>query len=367
MNSNLGQLLTIGFEAAEMSPQLAALLTRIQPGGVILFARNIQSADQTFNLLRQCRDRVSTPIFTAVDMEGGSVDRFRNIFGRAPSAADVFASAKRPLFRKHGRLIGTCCRALGFNTDFAPVVDLAFEVSRNVMASRAVSADPRQAVIYAREFLGGLLAAGVIGVGKHFPGLGEANLDTHHELPSVHKPFRKLWEEDIYPYRAMRREFPMILVGHANYAQVTRDTRPASLSRKWIAEVLRKKIGYRGLIVSDDMEMGGVLKAASIEEATIEFIRAGGDLCLICRQEEFVARAFEALVKEAEKDRTFARRAAESVKRILAFKKKSSELRRTSAPPDPAKVQQLSAQLQAFTAQVQPATSRAISRARRAQ
>lgn len=361
MNANLGQLLTIGFESVEMSPRLGALLARVQPGGVILFARNIQSADQTFDLLQQCRERVATPIFTAVDMEGGTVDRFRNIFGRAPSAADVFASRKPSQYRKHGRLIGSCCRALGFNTDFAPVVDLAQEASRNVMASRAVSADPRQAVAYAREFMAGLHAAGVIGVGKHFPGLGEADLDTHHELPSVRKPFRKLWEEDIYPYRVMRREFPMILVGHANYARVTRDAKPASLSKKWITDVLRRKIGYRGLIVSDDMEMGGVLKAASIEEATIEFIRAGGDLCLICRQEEFVTRAFEALVREAEKDRKFARRVAESVARILAFKKQSAQLRRTFSSPAPAKVQQLSAQLQAFTAQVQPATSRPIS------
>ena len=162
-------------------------------------------------------------LFTCVDMEGGRVDRFRNVVGPAPSAADVFATGDRKLFRKHGKMIGETCRALGFNTDFAPVVDLAFEASRTVMSSRAVSADPKQAVIYAREFLAGLRSAGVLGAAKHFPGLGEANLDTHHELPNVEKSWKKLWDEDIYPYRAMRRELPMILVGHANYPAVTHD------------------------------------------------------------------------------------------------------------------------------------------------
>ena len=118
-------------------------------------------------------------------------------------------------FANTARLIGESCRALGFNTDFAPVVDLAFEASRNVMSSRAVSADPKEATVYAREFLAGLRSAGVLGAIKHFPGLGEANLDTHHELPSVEKPWKKLWGEDIAPYRALRRESPLVLVGHA--------------------------------------------------------------------------------------------------------------------------------------------------------
>ena len=170
------------------------------------------------------------------------------------------------------------------------------------MSSRAVSPDPKQVIIYAREFLAGLSDEGVIGAAKHFPGLGEANLDTHHELPSVDKSLRRMWDEDLIPYRTMRRELPMVLVGHANYPAITKDGTPASLSKKWITDILRKKIGYRGLIVSDDMEMGAVLKTTPIEKVTVEFIRAGGDLCLICRQEELVVRGYEALLKEAERD-----------------------------------------------------------------
>ncbi len=352
LHRNLGQLLIVGFDGTEISPRLRALLTRLQPAGVILFARNIKGAEETFRLLKDCRACVSEPLLTCIDLEGGRVDRFRNVLGPAPSAADVFATRDRRLFRKHGEIIGQSCRALGFNTDFAPVVDLALAVSRAVMSSRAVSADPQQVVIYAREFLAGLRSAGVVGAAKHFPGLGPANLDTHLELPVVRKAWKQLWQEDMVPYRALRRQLPMILIGHANYPAVTRDGLPASLSKKWIGDILRRKIGYRGLIVSDDLEMGGVLKAAPIEEAAVEHIRAGGDLCLICHEEDLVTRSYEALLAESERDGRFARRVQESAARVLAFKKKSAELKRRMATPGPKKVQQLSRQLWEFSEQV---------------
>jgi beta-N-acetylhexosaminidase len=352
LQHKIGQLLIIGFDGTEMSPGLAALLTRVQPAGVILFARNITGGEQTYKLLKDCQACVSTPLFTAVDMEGGRVDRFRNVLGRSPSAAAVFATGQRKLFRKHGKVIGECCRALGFNTDFAPVVDLAFEASKTVMSSRAVSADPKQAVLYAREFLKGLASSKVIGSAKHFPGVGEANLDTHMELPSISKSWKNLWAEDLYPYRTLRRELPMVLIGHANYLAVTHDGSPASLSKKWITDVLRKKIGYRGLVVSDDLEMGGVLKAAPIEQAAIEHIRAGGNLCLICHIEEYVTRSYEALIKEAEVNRKFAKRVAESARRVLAFKKKSSALQRRPPAPTPAKLDKLSRQIEKLNQQI---------------
>jgi beta-N-acetylhexosaminidase len=348
----LGQLIILGFDGTEMSASISSLLTRVQPAGVILFARNIISAEQTHKLLQDCQTRVSTRLFTCVDMEGGSVDRFRNVTGPAPSAAEVYATQDRRLFHKHGRIIGDSCRALGFNTDFAPVVDLAFEASRTVMSSRAVSAGPKEAVVYARKFLSGLRMAGVVGAIKHFPGLGEANLDTHHELPSVEKSWKKLWEQDIAPYRALRRDAPMVLVGHAAYPLVTQDRTPASLSKKWITDTLRKKIGYSGLVVSDDLEMGGVLKAASIGEAAVGFVRAGGDLCLVCHIEERVLQSYEALVDEAERDRKFAQRCQESLARIQRFKKKSKELKGRMPAPSANKVQELSRRLWEFGEQV---------------
>jgi len=350
-NLPLGQLITLGFDGTAVSPTLRAMLTRIQPAGVILFARNIVEPQQTYKLLADCQACVKTKLFTCVDMEGGTVDRFRNALGNTPSAAEVYATRDRRLFRKHGKLIGESCHALGFNVDFAPVLDLAFEASRKVMSSRAVSDDPAKAAGYAKEFLAGLKASGVTGSLKHFPGLGEANLDTHHELPSVTKAWRKLWSEDLAPYRSLRRVAPMVMVGHAAYPAVTRERTPASLSKKWITEILKKKIGYRGLIVSDDLEMGGVLKAAPIEQAAIGHIRAGGDLCLICHVEEHVEKSFDALVAEAARDAKFAARCQESIRRVLAFKKKSlSPMVR--AVPTPAKVEGLRRQLWEFGEQV---------------
>ena len=349
---DIGQLLIVGFDGTKMTPRLSSLLKHLQPAGVILFARNIKSIEQTWRLLRECQKCVSTPLFTCVDLEGGKVDRFRDVLGPTPSAADVFATGDRKLYRRHGQVIGENCRALGFNIDFAPVLDLAFEASRNVMSSRVVSANPRDTVAYAREFFAGLRAAGVLGCGKHFPGLGEGKLDSHHELPVIQKPLRKLWAEDILPYRTLRTQLPMVMVSHAAYPLVTRDRTPASLSKTWITDILRKRIGYRNLIVSDDLEMGGVLSAAPVGEAAVQFIRAGGNLCLVCHREDYVEQAFEQLVQATDRDPKFASRAAESSRRVLRFKEKSAKLLRRKGTASPAAAEKLSRRLWEFGEQV---------------
>jgi len=348
----IGQLLIVGFDGTEMTPLLSSLLTRLQPAGVILFARNIKTAGQTWRLLRDSQKCVSTPLFTCVDLEGGNVDRFRDVLGTTPAAADVFATGDRKLFRKHGQVIGANCRALGFNVDFAPVLDLAFEASRRVMSTRSVSADPRQTIAYAREFLAGLRAAGILGCGKHFPGLGEGALDSHHELPVIKKALRKLWTEDLLPYRTLRAQMPLVMISHAAYPLVTKDRTPASLSKVWISDILRKRIGYRKLIVSDDMEMGGVLSAAPIGPAAVEFIRAGGDLCLVCHREDYIAQAFEELSKTAERDFKFARRVEETIRRVLEFKKKSTKILRRVKEPSATTAEKLSRKLWEFSEQV---------------
>jgi beta-N-acetylhexosaminidase len=348
----IGQLLIVGFNGTEMTARVSSLLTRLQPAGVILFARNIKSAEQTWGLLRECRRCVSTPLFTCVDLEGGSVDRFRDVLGPAPSAAEVFATGDRKLFRAHGRLIGENCRAFGFNIDFAPVLDLAFEASSSVMGSRAVSANPREVAAYAHEFIAGLRAANVLGCGKHFPGLGEGKLDSHHELPVIEKTLKKLWAEDLVPYRTLRRQLPLVMISHAVYPQVTHDRTPASLSKIWITDILRKRTGFRNLIVSDDLEMGGVLSAAPVGQAAVEHIRAGGDLCLICHREDYITQAYEELVRAAERDVKFARQVEDAAARVLAFKKKSRKMMRVGKPPSAASVGKLSRKLWEFGEQV---------------
>jgi len=350
--SEIGQLLIVGFDGAEMTSRLKSLLKRLQPAGVILFARNIKNVGQTWQLVRDCQKCVSAALFTCVDLEGGLVDRFRDVLGPTPPAAEVFATGDRKLFRRHGQIIGQNCRALGFNLNFAPALDLAFVASRPVLGSRVVSANPLETVAYAREFLAGLRSAGVLGCGKHFPGLGEGKLDSHHQLPVIKKELKKLWSEDLLPYRMLRAQLPMVMISHAAYPSVTRDQTPASLSNKWITDILRKRIGYRNLIVSDDLEMGAVLSAAPVGGAAVEFVRAGGDICLICHHADRVAEAYGALVKTAERDAKFARRVHESTQRILAFKKRSAKLLRRTKKPSPTSVEKLSRTLWEFGEQV---------------
>jgi beta-N-acetylhexosaminidase len=335
-----------------MSPRLRSLLTRLQPAGIILFARNIKTPEQTWRLISDCRKCASTPLFTCADLEGGTVDRFRDALGAAPSAAEVFASGDLRVFRKHGQIIGENCRALGFNVDFAPVLDLAFETSSNVMGTRSVSADPLESIAYAREFLKGLESARVLGCGKHFPGLGEGKLDSHHELPIIKKSLKDLWAEDLVPYRELRRQLPFVMVSHAAYPQVTKTKTPASLSKVWITDILRQRIGYKGLIVSDDLEMGGVLSAAPVAEAAAEFVAAGGDLCLVCHREDYVLQAYEELRQRSERDAKFARRVTDSARRVRAFKKKWATILRSGKAPTPAVVEKLTRNLWEFGEQV---------------
>ncbi len=333
LRDQVGQLLILGFDGVEADENLRALLTELRPGGVILFARNLVDARQTHALLSQCQKSVATPLFRCVDLEGGTVDRLKQVVAPAPAVAHVAAPGKTSLFRRHGKLIGEELRALGFNTDFAPVLDLGLEVSRPVLGPRTASADPGKIVTYARAFLKGLKEAKVLGCGKHFPGLGEANLDTHHELPSVLKPWRRLWDEDLLPYRALAGRLPFIMVAHADYPGLTKERTPASLSARWIGEILREKMRYRGLVISDDLEMGGVQAAGPIEQVAVETIRAGADIFLVCHKEELVRRAFTAVLVEAVRNPEFRARVEESAARVLAAKKKWREMRTPAAPP----------------------------------
>jgi beta-N-acetylhexosaminidase len=323
LRRQVGQLLIMGFDGTAISQRLSLMLQAFQPGGIILFKRNLEAAGQTHALLSEMQKASATPMFRCVDMEGGTVDRLSDVIAPMPSVADVASCGRKKLFHKHGRLIGEEVHALGFNTDFAPVFDLRLEPSRSVLTTRTVSSRPKQTISYAREFLRGLRDCDVLGCGKHFPGLGEANLDSHNELPVIDKPWKRLWKEDLRPYRELRRDVPFVMVAHAAYPQVTGDKTPASLSKKWMSGVLRKKIGYRGLIITDDLDMGGVLAAASIEDAAVATLRAGADMFLVCQKEESVRRAFEAVLKQAESDKKFAALVAEKSRRVLEAKKKS--------------------------------------------
>lgn len=356
LRAAVGQLLIMGFEGTEISGRLKTCIAALQPGGVILFARNINDAGQTHRLLAQCQQLVNTPLFTCVDMEGGTVDRLKRVIAPAPSAADVFATGKKDSYRRHGRLIGEEVRALGFNINFAPVVDLALPASSAVLTSRAVSPDPQQTVSYAREFLCGLQEARVLGCGKHFPGLGEASLDSHYHLPTIHKSWERLWAEDIHPYRALRRQMPFVIVAHAVLPEV--DSKAASFSSRWISDILRKKVGFRSLVASDDLEMAGALAAGSVEQASVETLRAGGDIYLVCHDLDHVWGSYQAVLGEAERDPAFARQLMRAGRRVETFKKRARAILRPTPGPKASAVARLKKNMEEFTKEVEFAAMR---------
>jgi beta-N-acetylhexosaminidase len=242
-------------------------------------------------------------------VEGGTVNRLRDALAPLPSAQAVGAvmasSGKAALAREHGVLIARAVKAFGFNTTYAPVVDLGLPESAQVMGSRAAAATWQATVIYARAFLDGLKDEGILGCIKHFPGLGGGVVDSHFETPAIHRSWQKLWDEDLAPYRALHDESPLIMVNHAAYPETKGKNHPASASPFWITAVLRKRVGYRGLIVTDDLEMGGMLKFLPVEEAAVAAVRAGTDLMLICHSAEVILGSYEALLREAEKSAAF--------------------------------------------------------------
>ena len=299
----------MGYPAPSLTALERAWLSLIRPAGIILFRRNIAHAAQTRALLHETTALCAEHSLRCVDVEGGTVDRLRDALTPIPSAQSVARAAahtgKTKLIREQGELVANAAKTFGFNTTLAPVLDLALSASAQVMGTRSAASTVEGVIEYGHNFLAGLAAQGVVGCGKHFPGLGGGTLDSHLETPSIHRNLRELNHEDLAPYRALRNQLPMIMVNHAAYPDTRSGNRPASVSAFWITTVLRKHIGYRGVIFSDDLEMGGILKFLTIEEAAIAAVRAGMDLMEICHSPELILRAYESLIHEAERSQAF--------------------------------------------------------------
>jgi beta-N-acetylhexosaminidase len=317
-----GQLLIVGLGSTSLSPEERSWVEKIRPGGIILFRRNIEEASQTASLLRDA-DRVgATPLFRCVDLEGGLVDRLRDVVHPIPSPAAVFATGKRNLYRQHGWLVAREARALGFNVVLAPVLDLALPESAPILKSRAVAAEPWKVIDYARYFVSGLNMENMLGCGKHFPGLGGAKVDAHQSTPVITRQTRLMWRTDLSPWLAVGSRLPFAMVAHASYPWPGRDPALATVSRYWVTNVLRRQVRFRGIILSDDMEMGGILSQMSIEEAVIGAVRAGIQMIEICRSPELIHRAYEAILRESEHSRAFRDMVASAWRKIYRSKKK---------------------------------------------
>jgi beta-N-acetylhexosaminidase len=314
-----GSLLVVGLGGTELTGLERAWLRLLRPAGIILFRRNIADARQTRALLDEATGLGAAHELRCVDVEGGTVDRLRDALAPMPSAQAVARAshflnlsqkprkdgAPQEFAREHGELVAQAVKAFGFNTTLAPVVDLGLPESAEVMGTRAAAATVTGVVKYARGFLTGLATHGVVGCAKHFPGLGGATRDSHLETPAIRRSGRELWREDLAPYRELRDELPIVMVNHASYPETPSKAMPASVSPYWIATVLRRRIGYEGIVFSDDLEMGGILKFMRIEEAVVAAVRAGMDLMEICHSPELILRAYEALIAEGERSAAF--------------------------------------------------------------
>jgi beta-N-acetylhexosaminidase len=323
-----GSLLVVGLAGKELSAMERAWLKLIRPAGIILYRRNIANARQTRALLDEATAFCTANATRFVDVEGGTVNRLGEALAPIPSSQAVGtalrASGKTALAREHGALIAQAVKAFGFNTALAPMLDLALPESAEVMQTRCAARAAADVVAYARAFLAGLKSQSVVGCGKHFPGLGGGTRDSHLETLAIRRSWKDMWQEDLEPYRALRDEMPMVMINHAAYPLTADSKQPASVSKFWIEDVLKKRIGYRGIILSDDLEMGGVLKFMTIDEAAVAAVRVGSDLVEICHHAEPILESNEALITEAERSAAFrkillTRAAVTTRKKALVF------------------------------------------------
>ncbi len=338
LEEKVGQLFWIGFQGTSLGDPLRSLLDRVRPAAIILFARNIVSAPQVRSLIDDVNGVLRIPPFVALDQEGGRVNRLKPILGPIPANLDL-AVRKDPAgaVRRQAGAMAAALRTLGFNLNLAPVLDLSGPDTRNGIGDRAFGEDPRTVCRLGRVFLEAHLKAGVVPVGKHFPGLGSARGDTHLTLPVISKSRARLYDEDLLPYRRLKRLLPIIMAGHACYPALQgRSPGPATLSRAVVEGLLRRRLRYRGVIVTDDLEMGAVEQRQGAAAQALAALSAGNDGLMFCGSEEKIRAAYEGVLAAARRGEIDGKRLALSLDRITAVK--AAYLRRRRAPRDPAGV-----------------------------
>lgn len=317
-----GQLLFIGIDGTSLSDELARRLRSVSPGGIILFARNLVDGQQVAAFCRELDALLPVRPFLAIDQEGGRVNRLKGIFPEIPpnlSLAGREDAEER--VRTHGRETGRGLRLLGFNLNFAPVLDLSTAESPNGIGDRAYGSDPRRVAHLAGLFIDAQREEAVLGCGKHFPGLGEGRVDSHLDLPVIRKPSATLWSSDLLPYRELGGRLPMIMVGHAFYPGLQGSTpRPATLSELVVQQLLRERIGYRGVILTDDLEMGAVDQKADPGEVAWQALQAGNDMMMYCKSWERIEAAHHFLHRRIRSGSLPTRRLNGSLERLFDLK-----------------------------------------------
>jgi len=315
MNNAVGQLLLTGVPGKVLDSETAKRFAELQPGGYILFGRNIESAPQLRKLIDDLRDLSNIEPIITIDQEGGRVSRLRLIGQEPPNARQLREKNDLELIRRHGDLTGRLLRLFGFNLDLCPVLDIAFDdEADNSLKGRCYGTNVAEIVAKAGTFNRAMREAGVLSCGKHFPGYAAAEVDPHHEVPVIQRTRAELEAEELAPFRLLLDDLDSLMACHSIFPAFDPD-RPASLSPAILTKLLREEMGFKGLLMTDDLDMGAILNTTPFDETMIRAVEAGNDLLMICHRVELGEQAIAAVARDA--DRKAIDRALES---LAAFK-----------------------------------------------
>jgi beta-N-acetylhexosaminidase len=288
-------LFTVGFSGRAVTEELRGLLSR-GVGGVICFARNVGTPEEVLELNRELKRAAGRPLLLSVDQEGGQVARLRAGFTPVPPMRAVGATANPELARALGRVLGRELRAVGFDLNYAPVLDVDTNPQNPVIGARSFGATPELVSALGVALASGLQDVGVAACGKHFPGHGDTNQDSHLVLPALKHPRERLEEVELSPFRAAAAAgIASIMTAHVIFEAVDAEY-PATMSRAVLTGILREKLGYDGLVVSDDLEMKAITDNYGAEQAVLLGLNAGVDHFLCCHTAALAHRAIDAVV-----------------------------------------------------------------------
>jgi beta-N-acetylhexosaminidase len=316
--SDLGQLLLVGVPGPELDPDTAKAFRQIQPAGFVLFGRNVRTPSQLRKLVDDLRDLCAIEPIVAIDQEGGRVSRLKLIGNEPPNAQQLRQKGDKNLIRQHGELTGDLLRLFGFNLDLCPVLDISFDdEADNSLRGRCWGTSVPQVIEFAGAFHDGLLSTGILSCGKHFPGYAAAGLDPHHDLPTIARSRLELAECELKIFRSFVERVSSMMIGHAWYPALDPEKIPASLSQRVVTELLKDELGFNGLVMTDDLDMGAIVNEVGFAEAISRAVTAGNHLAMICHRIAMVREAYDALRSLSNKQLDPALSAIVEIKRHL--------------------------------------------------
>jgi beta-N-acetylhexosaminidase len=316
-----GQMVVCSPEGAGTDTQLVRLIEGNQVGGVILFRRNCPDADRVRMLIDAMQRRAHIPLLVMIDQEGGRVRRLTESVFELPSARDLAQLPEARVDHEVG-LLASRLSELGINCNLIPVLDVDSNPDNPVIGDRAFGRDGDTVWRYAKVILDAQARHGVIGCGKHFPGHGDTDKDSHLELPVVRHDIARLQAVEIEPFKkAVAADVPMLMSAHVLYPALDPDE-PASLSRPILTDLLRGELGYEGVVVTDDLEMKAISGRYPTEELTRRLVEAGNDLLLVCHTYSLAQEIHRSLVRLVERGDISELRLKTSYDRILNLKRR---------------------------------------------